>query len=96
MAAYGDRLPLQEVARELDRSLEQIRRYVREGKLPAQKLGMQWFVERGSLEAFKGAIGRSPDKDVLIRAKRLRETIRNDGGILNVVELLEQTRRNHP
>jgi excisionase family DNA binding protein len=93
MADAEDKLPLKEVARQLGRSLEQVRRYVREGKLPAQKLGMQWFVERGALEAFKSANGRVVKEDVLARARALREKIRQRVGLLNVVELLEESRR---
>ena len=36
-----DELTLMEAAQELGRSLEQVRRYAREGRLPARKLGMQ-------------------------------------------------------
>ena len=73
MTTSTDKLTLRDVANELDRSLEQVRRYVREGKLPAEKLGMQWFVERRSLEAFKGVPDNSPSVDVLTRARKLRE-----------------------
>jgi excisionase family DNA binding protein len=89
-------LSLQEVARELGRSLEQVRRYVREGKLPAQKLGMQWFVTRRDLEAFKSNGGRAAGEDVLARAKAIRERIQNRVGLIDVVELLEESRRSHP
>ena len=53
MAVFTEDLTLMQVARELGRSLEQVRRYVREEKLPARKLGMQWFVKRRDLKAFK-------------------------------------------
>ena len=93
MVASDDKLPLKEVARQLGRSLEQVRRYVREGKLPAQKLGMQWFVERRALEAFKSANGVVVKEDVLARARALRERIRARVGQMDVVELLEESRR---
>ena len=38
-----------EAARRLNRSLEQVRRYLREGKLKGQRVGGQWFVEEASL-----------------------------------------------
>jgi len=38
-----------EAARRLGRSLEQVRRYLREGKLKGQRIGGQWFVEEASL-----------------------------------------------
>ena len=41
MVKTTDMLTLREVVRDLGRSLDQVGRYVREGKLPADKLGMQ-------------------------------------------------------
>jgi len=38
-----------EAARRLGRSLEQVRRYLREGKLKGQRIGGQWFVQEASL-----------------------------------------------
>jgi excisionase family DNA binding protein len=96
MVESADKLPLKEVARQLGRSLEQARRYVREGKLPAQKLGMQWFVERRALEAFKSANGGAAKEDVMARAWALQERIRARVGWFDVVELVEESRRNHP
>ena len=95
MVEAGDKLTLRDVARELARSLEQVRRYVREGKLPAQKLGMQWFVDRRALEAFKGATGTAPGEDVLVRARALRETIKRRVGRIDVTGLLDESRRSH-
>lgn len=96
MVESGETLTLKEVARELGRSLEQVRRYVREGKLPAQKLGMQWFVSRRALEAFQGNSVSVPQPDILARAKALREQIKARVGLIDVVELLEEDRRSHP
>ena len=88
-----DDLTLQDVARELGRSLEQVRRYVREGNLPARKLGLQWFVKQGDLAAFKfGAKTACPD--VLSRARALRERIKDRVGEMDVVELLDNSRGN--
>jgi hypothetical protein len=96
MVESKDKLTLLEVSRELGRSLEQVRRYVREGKLPAQKLGMQWFVTRCDLEAFKSNGGRATGEDVLARATAIREKIQNRVGLIDVLELLEESRRSHP
>ncbi len=89
-------LTLQEVARDLGRSLGQVRRYVRGRELPAQKLGMQWFVDRQALEAFKGTRGRALKADALERARTLREGIRARVGLIDVAELIEESRRSHP
>ena len=96
MAQPTDNLKLAEVARQLNRSLEQVRRYVREGKLPAQKIGLQWFVSPQALNSFKARGHRASDVDILARARDLREEIRERVGTLNVSELLDQSRRNHP
>ena len=93
MAELDETLNLKEVARELSRSLEQVRRYVREGKLPAQKLGMQWFVSRRALEAFQGNGCRVTQPDILARIRANRERIKNRVGLIDVVELLEESRR---
>ncbi len=95
MVVPGDTLTLQEVARELGRSLEQVRRYVREGKLPARKVGMQWFVSRRALDDFIGSGGRARELDVSARAKALRERIKARAGLLDVVELLKESRRSN-
>ena len=41
-----------EAARRLDRSIEQVRRYLREGKLPGRRIGLQWFIEEGALDGW--------------------------------------------
>ncbi len=95
MVEPGETLTLKQVANELGRSLEQVRRYVREGKLPARKVGMQWFVSRRALDDFTGRGGRARELDVSARAKALRERIKARVGVLDVVELLEESRRSN-
>ena len=46
MVKTKDILNLYEVVPELERSLEPVQRYIRERRLPAPKLGVQWFMER--------------------------------------------------
>lgn len=50
-------LTVAEAARRLDRSTEQVRRYLREGRLRGRRLGNQWFIEGGALAAFRGSLG---------------------------------------
>ena len=38
-----------EAARRMGRSIEQVRRYLREGKLKGERIGQQWFVDEASL-----------------------------------------------
>jgi excisionase family DNA binding protein len=42
-------ITVQEAARRLNRSIEQVRRYLREGKLKGQRIGQQWFIEESAL-----------------------------------------------
>ncbi len=96
MVEPGDTLTLKEVARELGRSLEQVRRYVREGKLPAKKMGMQWFVSRRALEAFQGNGNRVTQPDILARIRANREQIKARTGLIDVIQLLDEDRRSRP
>jgi excisionase family DNA binding protein len=45
-------LTVEEAARRLDRSLEQVRRYLREGRLPGRRIGQQWFIEESTLASW--------------------------------------------
>jgi excisionase family DNA binding protein len=41
-----------EAARLLKRSTEQVRRYLREGRLPGRRIGGQWFIEREAVTGY--------------------------------------------
>src|SRR6187549_1799383 len=41
-----------DAARLLTRSTEQVRRYLREGRLEGRRIGGQWFIERAALDRF--------------------------------------------
>lgn len=45
-------LSVTEAAQRLNRSTEQVRRYLREGRLDGRRIGGQWFIERDRLTAF--------------------------------------------
>ncbi|HWV25143.1 MAG TPA: helix-turn-helix domain-containing protein [Thermomicrobiales bacterium] len=47
-----DFISVAEAARILKRSTEQVRRYLREGQLPGQRMGGQWFIDRASVASF--------------------------------------------
>jgi len=49
MVPFEGMITVAEAAQRLGRSLEQVRRYLREGKLKGQRVGGQWFVEEASL-----------------------------------------------
>ena len=42
-------ITVNEAARRMDRSTEQVRRYLREGKLPGKRIGGQWFIRETAL-----------------------------------------------
>ena len=46
-------LTVNEAARRLGRSIEQVRRYLREGRLPGQRIGGQWFIEEAALATWR-------------------------------------------
>jgi excisionase family DNA binding protein len=56
-------LSVGEAAKRLERSTEQVRRYLREGRLNGRRIGGQWFIERETLDAF-AAQARSPQSFV--------------------------------
>src|SRR4051794_7085009 len=41
-----------EAAKMLNRSTEQVRRYLREGRLQGRRIGGQWFIERAAVDHF--------------------------------------------
>ena len=45
-----------DAARRLDRSTEQVRRYLREGRLTGRRIGGQWFIDASALGAFHGRL----------------------------------------
>lgn len=49
-------LSVSEAARLLERSTEQVRRYLREGRLHGVRIGGQWFIERSAVESFGPAL----------------------------------------
>lgn len=48
-------LTVAQAARVLERSTEQVRRYLREHRLTGQRIGGQWFIDRTDLQQFADA-----------------------------------------
>ena len=66
---------MDEAARQLGRSIEQVRRYLREGKLPGRRIGQQWFIEEDALAAWSPR-GRVNDTRVSAQTRaRLGEAV---------------------
>ncbi len=86
-----------EAARRLNRSQEQVRRNLRDGKLKGQHIGNQWFVDEACL-----AKGNENEFRPLIPfelQRRIRETreriYRRNGTVFDVVEMVRETREGH-
>jgi excisionase family DNA binding protein len=75
MVSLDGMITVADAARRLGRSLEQVRRYLREGKLKGQRIGGQWFVEEASLplryQPPGGAAQRIREVGVVMEAGKL-------------------------
>ena len=75
MVSLDGMITAAEAARRLGRSLEQVRRYLREGKLKGQRIGGQWFVEEASLpllyQPSRGTVQRIREVGVVMEAGKL-------------------------
>lgn len=95
-----DLITVREAARIVGRTTETVRRWIWEGKLPAQKLGNQLFMRRGDLVLLtisqrKG--DSEKQRSVLERAKENRERIRRRiGGTIDILAALDESRETHP
>lgn len=45
-----------DAAKRLERSTEQVRRYLREGRLAGKRFGGQWFIEVAALDSFEDGL----------------------------------------
>ena len=52
----GGLVSVADAAKRLERSTEQVRRYLREGRLTGRRVGGQWFIDRSAVEAFRTAL----------------------------------------
>ncbi len=94
MVSLEGMITVAEAARRLDRSIEQVRRYLREGKLRGQRIGGQWFVEEAALAAPQGE--PLVPRELVERIRRRREAIRKRiGHDLDVVDLIRRSREGH-
>lgn len=97
---FEDLVTVREASHQCHRTTETVRRWIWEGKLPAQKLGNQLFVRRADLVRVCSE-GRSRDKAarlaVLERISTVRERIaQRIGGTIDVLEALDRSRESHP
>ena len=91
-------LTVADAAIELSRSTEQVRRYLREGRLRGRRLGGQWFIEESALTTFREALNdQSSYLDKLRTAGHLRALdaviATGHGGGSNIAEGKDSYRR---
>ena len=60
MLPFEGMITVADAAKRLNRSIEQVRRYLREGKLKGQRIGNQWFVDEKSLGVRYQTSGQRP------------------------------------
>ena len=87
-----------EAAHRLGRSIEQVRRYLREGKLQGQRIGQQWFIDAASLEVryqpSGGRLRRIREPVAVMEASKLnKEEI--EELFKKIDELREKIRKEH-
>lgn len=94
MVTLEGMITVAEAARRLNRSIEQVRRYLREGKLRGQRIGNQWFVEESALAAPKGE--PLVPRELAERIRRTREEIRRKAGHdFDIVAMIRESREGH-
>jgi len=57
--SQSELLTVAEAAQRLNRSTEQVRRYLREGRLKGQRVGGQWFINADHINQFLGTLRES-------------------------------------
>ena len=56
METQTELISVADAARRLERSTEQVRRYLREGRLSGRRIGGQWFIEARAVGTFLGSL----------------------------------------
>jgi excisionase family DNA binding protein len=83
-----------EAARRMNRSIEQVRRYLREGKLKGQRIGNQWFVDASDLDVRADGPGPLISPEVMAEVAEIGRRIaeRNPGYVFDTVEMVRRVR----
>jgi len=92
MVTLEGMITVAEAARRLNRSIEQVRRYLREGKLRGQRIGNQWFVEESATRDSM-TTRYEQQMEVLQRIRENREAILRESGLQpRGAEIIRQVR----
>lgn len=93
MASLEGMLTVAEVARRMGRSTEQVRRYLRENKLPGRRIGNQWFVPQKALEEEEMDRLTRERLAIFEEVEALREEVRKRlGRDYSLEELMDEAR----
>ena len=76
-------LTVAQAARVLERSTEQVRRYLRENRLTGQRIGGQWFIARTDLQQFADA---AKAKQTFLNRIGLARTLRPLDSVIGIAE----------
>ncbi|MFQ5878947.1 MAG: helix-turn-helix domain-containing protein [Dehalococcoidia bacterium] len=91
-AAEGE-LTVSEAAQYLGRSLEQVRRYLREGRLAGYRVGNQWFVPAAALASLRALSQEQEDHMKLVKEMQaLRAELLRKYGYLDVTTWVAEAR----
>ena len=71
MEAQTELIGVSEAAKRLGRSTEQVRRYLREGRLSGRRIGGQWFIEASAVTGF--LVGQREERGFLDRVRPSNE-----------------------
>lgn len=94
MLSLQGMITVAEAARRLNRSIEQVRRYLREGKLRGERIGGQWFMKETAISAMADPTARYHQQmELLRRIRENREAIsRESGRLFGGAEAVAQVR----
>jgi hypothetical protein len=86
-----------EAAKRLDRSIEQVRRNLRDGKLRGQRIGNQWFVDETCLERLESTSSEPLiPRELVEQIRRTREEIyKRNGIVFDAVKIINESREGH-
>ncbi len=90
-------LTVQETARRLNRSVEQVRRYLREGKLQGERIGQQWFVPEETINGRQQNDRQQQRRELFEQIKQEREAIAKRLGYrFDIEKLIDEAREGLP
>ncbi len=91
MVTTDDLVTVAEAAKMLNRSIEQVRRYLREGKLGGKRIGQQWFIPRNQL---KPQLTKRYEEQMALLAeiRKNRESMAKRGLMFDGTELVRESR----